>query len=181
MDVRHTIRLLWDTSNEGEIVRQVKSKDQIKAEDVLHWATQNLHENLTNIIMNMQNHPRPYFMLIHVSDGYHGKPASLIGTIRNDLLNSGYIPDTKEIVQGERTVDLSKSKVSATRIVLMDNAPSVPMISSSLLRVDNKQSRVNWIYILPPDKPIVWGVDMGEASEFVYKSAAAAKAPIVYN
>lgn len=162
-------------------MRQVKSKSQIKAEDVLHWATQNLHENLTNIIMNMENHPRPYFMLIHVSDGYHGKPANMIGTIRNDLLNSKHIPDAKEILTGERTVDLSKLKVSGTRIILLDNPPSVPMISSSLLRVDNKQGRVNWIYILPPDKPILWGAEMGEASEFVYKSAAKANAPVIYN
>ena len=162
-------------------MRQVKSKSQIKAEDVLHWATQNLHENLTNIIMNMESHPRPYFMLIHVSDGYHGTPATMVGSIRNDLLNSKHIPDAKELILGERTVDLSKSKVSGTRIILMDNPPSVPMISSSLLRVDNKQGRVNWIYILPPDKPILWGAEMGEASEFVYRSAAAAQAPIVNN
>lgn len=160
---------------------RAKSKDQIKAEDVLHWATANLHENLTNIIMNLEDHPRPYFMLIHVSDGYHGVPAGMVGTVRNDLLNSKYIPNKKEILQGERTVDLSKSKVSGTRIVLMDNPPNQPLISSSLLRVDNKQGRVNWIYILPPDKPILYGVDMGEASEFVYKSAAKAKAPIVYS
>lgn len=160
---------------------RVKSKDQIKAEDVLHWATANLHENLTNIIMNMQGHPRPYFMLIHVTDGYHGPPANLIGKLRNDLLNSKHKPTKVEIRLGERTIDLSKSKVSGTRIMLMDNPPSVPMISSSLLRVDNKQGRVNWIYILPPDKPILWGADMGEASEFVYKSAEQAQAPIVYN
>ncbi len=160
---------------------RVKSKDQTKAEDVLHWATDNLHENLTNIIMNMQGHPRPYFMLIHISDGYHGRPASLVGKIRNDLLNSQYKPKTSEIIQDERTIDLSKSKVSHDIIVLMDNPPPQPLISSSLLRVDNKQGRVNWIYILPPDKPILWGADMGEASEFVYKSAERAQAPVVYN
>lgn len=162
-------------------MRTVKSKDQIKAEDVLHWATANLHENLTNIIMNMQGHPRPYFMLIHVTDGYHGKPAGLIGKICNDLLNSKYTPTNVEMKLGERTIDLSKSKVSGTRIVLMDNPPGIPLISTSLLRVDNKQGRVNWIYILPPDKPILWGADMGEASEFVYKSAERARAPVAYN
>ena len=162
-------------------MRPVKSRDQIKAEEVLHWATANLHENLTNIIMNMQNHPRPYFMLIHVTDGYHGKPAGMVGMIRNDLLSSKYVPDVKEVLQGERTLDLSKVKVSATRIILMDDPPSIPLVSSSLLRVDNKQGRINWVYILPPDKPILWGADMGEASEFVYHSAAKAKAPIIYN
>lgn len=160
---------------------RVKSKDQKKAEDVLHWATANLHENLTNIIMNLQGHPRPYFMLIHVSDGYHGKLAGMVGKLRNDLLNSKYVPKIVEVMQGERTVDLSKSKVSHTTIMLMDNPPTVPMISSSLLRVDNKQGRVNWVYILPPDKPILWGAEMGEASEFVYKSAERAQAPVVYN
>ena len=160
---------------------RAKSKDQIKAEDVLRWATANLHENLTNIIMNMQDHPRPYFMLIHVSDGYHGKPAGMVGTIRNDLLNSSHAPTKAEVMLGERTIDLSKLKVSGTRIVLMDNPPGIPLISTSLLRVDNKQGRVNWIYILPPDKPILWGADMGEASEFVYKSAERAQAPVVYN
>lgn len=162
-------------------MRTTKSKDQRKAEDVLHWATANLHKNLTNIIMNMQGHPRPYFMLIHVSDGYHGRPAELVGRTRNDLLGSKYEPIAKEILQGERTIDMSKVKVSSTRIMLMDNPPGVPLISSSLLRVDNKQGRINWIYILPPDKPILWGADMGEASEFVIRSAANANAPVVYN
>lgn len=162
-------------------MRKVKSKDQMKAEDILHWATETLHQNLTNIIMNMQGHPRRYYILIHVSDGYHGRPAGLVGKVRNDLLNSKYDPKVSEVMQGERTIDLSKSKVSATRIVLMDNPPSQPLISSSLLRVDNKQGRVNWIYILPPDKPILWGADMGEASEFVYRSAEQARSPVVYN
>ena len=161
--------------------RKTKSKDQIKAEDVLHWATAKLHEDLTNIIMNMQHHPRPYFMLIHVKDGYHGPPAGMTGRIRNDLLNSKYEPTAKEKIEGVRTVDQSKVKVSSNLIILMDNPPSIPLISTSLLRVDNKQGRVNWVYILPPDKPILWGADMGEASEFVYKSAEAANAPVVYN
>jgi len=158
---------------------RAKSKDQMKAEDVLHWATAGLHKNLTNIIMNLQHRREPYYMLIHVTDGYHGKPAGLIGKIRNDLLNSNTVLTPAEVLAGERTVDLSKKKVSGTRIMLMENPPAIPLISSSLLRVDNVQGRVNWIYILPPDKPIIWGADMGEASEFVYKSAKAANAPIV--
>ena len=119
--------------------------------------------------------------MIHMTDGYHGKPAGLVGTIRNDLLKCGdtYVPTPAEFVSGERIMDLSKKKVVHNIVVLMENPPLIPLISTSLLRVDNAQGRVNWIYILPPDKPVIWGAEMGEASEFVFKSAVAAKAPII--
>ena len=159
--------------------RRTKSKDHKKAEEVLMWATAGLHENLTNIIINMQNHPRPYYMLIHVKDCYDGVPAGLVGKLRNDLLGTKYTPTPSEMRAGVRTMDLSNQRTASNLIVLSDNPPIVPLISTSLLRVDNKQGRVNWIYILPPDKPIIYGADMGEASEFVFKSAANSNAPIV--
>ena len=165
-------------------MKQVKSKDQKKAEEILMWATEELHKNLTNIIINMQNHPRPYYMLIHMTDGYHGKPAELVGKIRNDLLNSTHVPSPDEFVKGERIIDLSKMKVVHNTINLYEewHLPKyvpVPLISTSLIRVDNRQGRAQWIYILPPDKPVIWGCDIGEQSEFVFRSAVKSNAPIV--
>lgn len=160
-------------------MKNVKSKSQIKAEEVLAWATEELHKALTNIIINMQNHPRPYFMLIHIKDNYDGMLGGFGHKNRNDLLQTTHIPTPAEFVQGARIIDLSKKKVIHNVIILMDKPPAVPMISTSLIRVDNKQGRASWVYILPPDKPVIWGADMGEQSEFVFRSAAKSNAPIV--
>jgi len=160
-------------------VEKTKSKDHRKGEEVLAWATEELHKALTNIIINMQNHPRPYFMLIHIKDSYDGRLGGFGHKVRNDLLESHHIPTPAEFVSGERIIDLSKKKVVHNVIVLMDKPPAVPMISTSLLRIDNKQGSASWIYILPPDKPVIWGCDMGEQNEFVFNSAAKSNAPIV--
>ena len=162
-------------------MQKLKSKDQIKAEDVLAWATEELHRNLTNVILNMQNHPRPYFMLIHIHDGYDGKLGGLGHKVRNDLLNSKDQITPKDITAGERTIDLSKKKTTHNIIMLLDYPPAIPLLSTSLLKVDNRRGRVDWIYILPPDKPVIWGADMGEQSQFVFQSAKKSNAPVIFS
>ena len=136
-------------------------------QDVTLWLTDELHKMLTKVILAKENHPRPYYILVTVKDRYLGPPARR----HNRLLNQG--PD------GEKTVDFSGKHVIHNTLVLLDRPPAVPLIDSSLWRIDNKIGEARCIYILPPDKPIILGQQMGEASKFIWKSAQGA--PLIWS
>ncbi len=133
--------------------------------DVLLWLTDELHKRLTDVIMAKENHPRIYWILVKMSDGYQ-TPAM----VRSNGALGGQT----------KTVDLSGKHVIHNRLVCLDKSqlPPVPLINSSLWRIDNKIGEARCVYILPPDKPIMYGTEMGEASKFIWKSAK--HAPLVY-
>lgn len=126
-------------------------------QDVTLWLTDELHKMLTKVIMAKENHPRIYYILVIMKDGYEGQSMAS---------------------EGQKTIDLSGKHVIHNRLVLLDEPPVVPMISSSLWRIDNKIGEARCVYILPPDKPIMYGTKMGETSKFIWKSAQGA--PLVY-
>lgn len=131
-------------------------------QDVLLWLTDELHKRLTEVIMAKENHPRIYYILVIMSDKYISPPA-------------GRTPRSEP----DRTIDLSGKAVIHNTIMCMDVPPPVPMLSTSLWRIDNKIGQAECKYILPPDKPIIFGSQMGEASKFIWKSAQGA--PLVYS
>lgn len=135
--------------------------------DVTLWMTDELHKMLTKVIMAKENYPRIYYIMVIIKDGYEGP----IPKRNNELLNVGE--------QGEEAIDLSGKHVIHNRIVIIDSPPVVPMIGSSLWRIDNKIGEARCVYILPPDKPIIYGAQMGEASKFIWKSAQ--NAPLIYS
>ena len=128
-------------------------------QDVTLWLTDELHKMLTKVIMSKENHPRVYYILVIMSDKYLGPPAAFNRDVK--------------------TVDLSGKKVIHNTIVCMEAPPIVPLLSSSLWRINNKIGEAKCIYILPPDKPMVLGSQMGEASKFIWKSAQGM--PLVYS
>lgn len=132
-------------------------------QDVTLWMTDELHKMLTKVIMAKENHPRIYYILVIMKDGYQG-PAM----VRSNGNLGGR----------DKEIDLSGKHVVHNRLVLLDDPPIVPMINSSLWRIDNKIGEARCVYILPPDKPIMLGVEMGESSKFIWKSAHGA--PLVY-
>ena len=91
----------------------------------------------------------------------------------NDLINKG--------APGTRTMDLSGKVVTHNTIVIMErwHLPPVPMLSTSLWRINNKIGEARCMYILPPDKPIILGTEMGESSKFIWKSSQGA--PLVWS
>ena len=125
--------------------------------DVTLWLTNELHKMLTKVIMAKESHPRIYYILVIMKDGYEGQSMAS---------------------KDQKTIDLSSKRVIHNRLILLNEPPRVPMISSSLWRIDNKIGEAKCMYILPPDKPIMYGVEMGEASKFIWKSAQGA--PLVY-
>lgn len=126
--------------------------------DVTLWLTDELHKMLTKVIMAKESHPRIYYILVIMKDGYEG-------------------PSFESAEQ--ETIDLSGKHVVHNRLVLMDKPPVVPMINSSLWRIDNKIGEARCMYILPPDKPIMLGTEMGESSKFIWKSARGA--PLIWS
>ena len=126
-------------------------------QDVTLWMTDNLHKMLTKVILAKENHPRIYYILVIMKDGYEGQSMAS---------------------ENQKTVDLSGKHVIHNRLVLLDEPPIVPMIGSSLWQIDNKIGEAKCIYILPPDKPIMLGTEMGESCKFIWKSAK--NAPLVY-
>jgi len=132
--------------------------------DVTLWLTDELHKMLTKVIMAKENHPRIYYILVIMNDGYQGPPA-----VRSDGKQEGE----------NKIVDLSGKHVIHNRLVLLDKPPVVPMINSSLWRIDNRIGEARCVYILPPDKPIMYGTEMGESSKFIWKSARGA--PLIWS
>ena len=140
--------------------------------DVTHWMTNELHEMLTRVILAKQDYSKIYFILVIMKDGYLGPTAQR----NNELINPGR-------GEGLETINLSKKHVLHNRLVLLpwEKLPVTPMLGTSLWRIDNKAGEARCMYILPEDKPIIFGTDMGEASKFIWKSAEAAGSPLVYS
>jgi len=139
--------------------------------DVTMWLTNELHKMLTKVIMAKESHLRIYFIMVIPKARYMGKTA----VTSNHLLH-GKDADQQ---QGDKVVDLAGKRVLHNRLILLDKPPLVPMIGTSLWRIDNKRGEAKCIYILPEDKPIMYGDQIGEASRFIWKSAQGA--PLIYS
>ena len=128
--------------------------------DVTLWMTDELHKRLTEVIMAKENHPRVYYILVKLNDGYEGHSMASVS---------------------QRTIDLSGKHVNHNRIIIMEEwqIPPVSLISALMLRIDNRIGEVDWKYILPPDKPIMAGVEFSESCKFIWKSARGA--PLVWS
>ena len=128
--------------------------------DVTLWMTDELHKRLTEVIMAKENHPRVYYILVIMKDGYEGQSM---------------------VSEGQKTIDLSGKHVNHNRIVCMEEwqIPKVSLLSTIMLRIDNRIGEVDWKYILPPDNPIESGTQMGESCKFIWKSARGA--PLVWS
>lgn len=148
--------------------------------DVTLWMTFVLHEMLTRVIMAKENHPRVYWILLKFEDGYEGPPL----VCSNNLINQGTKILTDLLNSNDRvfrTIDFSTKHVNHNTLICLEewHLPPVPLINSALWRIDNKIGEARCIYILPPDKPIMWGTEMGESSKFIWKSARGA--PLVWS
>ena len=136
-------------------------------QDVSLWLTHELHKMLTKVIMAKESHPSIYYILVRFEDRYLGPTAKR----SNRLINKGK--------SGTKTIDLSGKHVIHNTIVLLSYPPATPLINSALWRIDNKIGEARCCYILPPDKPIMYGTDMGESSRFIWKSARGA--PLIWS
>ena len=138
--------------------------------DITTWAQKVMHDGLEAVINSKAARRTPYFIMVIVKEGYDGPPPRKSD---NHLLHG-----RKKRSSGTRTIDMTKKRVVTNRFLIMDNAPMVPMIGSSLWRIDNKTGEVRCMYILPPDKPMVGGFNVGLDSQTVGKCAKGM--PIIY-
>jgi hypothetical protein len=136
--------------------------------EIRAWATEELHKALTKVIYAKQSRRRPYYIMVIIKNGYDGPPA--YGN-NNELLHSGE--------KGETTIDLSGKRVVTQRLILLEQPPKVPMVNSSLWRVDNVKGEVYCVYILPPDRPMIQGFELKEESRIAFECGS--KMPIIYN
>lgn len=142
----------------------------LKHGDITTWAQQVLRDGLESIINAKAARRTPYFIMVIIKEGYDGPPPKKDD---NHLLHGSKTRST-----GRKTIDLSGKRVVTNRFLVLDEAPLVRMIGSSLWRIDNKTGEVRCLYILPPDKPMIGGFSVGVDSEMVAKSAKGM--PIVY-
>ena len=127
------------------------------------WSEESLRQCLTKVIEMKSKRRAPYYVLVHSKSGYRGVPA-------------------KNADKKTQTMDLSKKKVIHVTLTIMDVSPIVPLIGTALFRIDNKTGEVRMIYILPQDKPMVPGFEVGKkvgTSERIHLSAQ--HAPIIYD
>ena len=144
--------------------------------DVKAWCTKVLHDDLERIINAKSGYSLPYYILIIMKEGYDG-PAAFGNS--NELLHGedkGLKPHTGET----KDVDLSKKRVMTHRFIILNEnkVPKIPMLGSSLVYVNNKTGQIRFMYILPPDKPMIPGFDVELESETVKKCEK--YMPIVY-
>ena len=142
------------------------------------WMVNNLHETLTKIINAKQGLGRPYYILVIAKKGYFGPPADS----NNELIATDTEKQrAKQTDQKLIEKNFEGKTVISNRIIIMFQPPPIPMIGSSLWRVDNRSGEVKCIYILPPDKPVMSGVEFTEDSKLVFESAKKSKVPLIYN
>ena len=150
--------------------------DNLTVGDIKQWATKILHDELESIINAKSGYSLPYYILIIMKEGYQG-PAAYGNN--NELLHGddkGLKPHTSQT----KEVDLSKKRVMTHRFILLNEnkVPKIPMIGSALVYVNNKTGQVRFLYILPPDKPMIPGFDVELESETVLKCEK--HVPVVY-
>ncbi len=142
--------------------------------DVKQWATKVLHDDLEAIINAKSSYSLPYYILITMKPGYDG-PAAFGNS--NELLHG---EDTRRRPERKatKTVDMSKQRVMTHRMILMNTPPAVPLVGSSLVYINNKTGQVRFMYILPPDMPMIAGFDVELESETVAQDSIGM--PIVF-
>ena len=146
----------------------------LKHGDITQWATKVLDENLRAII-NAKSHLRvPYYILVIIKEGYDG-PAAKGNS--NELLHGDDLRQAPKTGQ-TKTVDMSKQRVVTNRLIIMLKPPVIPMLGSSLWRINNITGEVRCMYILPPDKPMIAGFTVEEDSKTLTKSSVGM--PILY-
>ena len=140
--------------------------------DIKAWATADLNERLESVINAKSSMREPYWLLILFGDGYHGPLAQ--GN-NNYLLHGG-----AKQKSGTKTVDMSKMRTMHQTIMILPKhkVPPVPLVGTALVYVNNKTGQVKFVYILPPDKPMIGGFDVELDSETVQKCGKGM--PIVY-
>lgn len=136
----------------------------LKYGDITTWAQKVLHDGLEAIINSKAARRKPYYVMVIVKEGYDGPAVSNA----NHLLH-GKAP--QPIVT--KTVDMSMKRVVTNRFMVMEpeHVPNIPLIGTSLWRIDNKTGQVRCEYILPPDKPMIGGFSVGLDSQTVQKCA----------
>jgi len=147
----------------------------VKTGDVKTWATEELHKSLSRIINAKAARRTPYYILVIVKEGYDG-PIGAVGPRgkANELLGN-----TEK--RGPE-VDLSGKKVVHNKILILDQAPAIPMLGSSLWKIGNVKGKVDCVYILPLDTPMIHGFEVdgkGEESRIVHEGGK--RMPLVYD
>jgi hypothetical protein len=142
--------------------------------DIKTWATGVLHKELESVINAKAGMREPYYIFAVIKEGYDG-PAAFGNN--NELLHG---EDTRRAkhYNDTRTVDLSKKRVVTHRFILMRQPPPIPLLNSSLWRVNNKTGEVKCCWILPPDKPMIAGFDVELESQLVTQCGS--NMPYVY-
>lgn len=142
--------------------------------DITAWATKTLDESLRKVIDAKSHLREPYYIMVIIKNGYDG-PAAKGNS--NQLLHG---TDTRQLpaVGKTKTVDMSNKRVVTNRLVIMNKPPLVPMLGSSLWRINNKTGEVRCMYILPEDKPMIGGFDVEQESETLQKCSKGM--PIIY-
>lgn len=140
--------------------------------DITSWAQKVLHDGLEKVINSKASRRKPYYILVIIKNGYDG-PAVKGG-------GSHLLHGQRKAKSEFRTMDLSNKRVVTNRLLIMEpeQVPAVPLIGTSLWRIDNKIGEVKCMYILPVDRPMVAGFAVEHESETVGKCAVGM--PIVY-
>jgi len=122
-------------------------------------------------IMNSEKMSRrtsPYYLLVTVEDGYSGPPA--FGN-SNEMLGN--------IARASSSMDLTGKRVSRARWIILDTPPKVPLLGSSLFKVDNVKGKLDCMWCLPRDEPRMVEKRVGSMNNAVLHKSAEGM-PIMY-
>lgn len=148
--------------------------------DFNEWVTADFHRNIERIVNAKAGRRKPYFILVIIKNGYDGTPA--YGNANTLIADEQQKLVAKIDTQVTTTdMNLEGKKVMSVRMIILEpeKVPPVPMIGTSLWKVDNVKGDIRCIYILPADKPIIEGVELENESRLVFKSGKGM--PIIWN
>lgn len=120
--------------------------------DLGHFCSDVLERELMKVINRNQHKERPYWILVVNKSRYSGPKISAKQT--KDVLLKGNIINTILVVIPDKLM-----------------LPPCRQLGTALLKVDNRKGRTKWVYVLPPDKPVMQPVDFVGESEFIGESA----------
>jgi hypothetical protein len=144
---------------------------KIGTKDFNEWVTNGYYTILERIVNAKKARVKPYFIRIGVSSGYGGVLA-----VEND--NHLIATDEQKKVAAKRRISTTEINLEGKRVIRNivhilepEDVPPVPLLATSLWRVDNVRGEVKCIYILPPDKPMIEGVELESVSKVIFESA----------
>ena len=130
--------------------------------DIGYMGNEVLYRELVKIVNSHQHwKDEPYYIFIELKPNYLG-PRMDDSPQKTKMV---FLKNVKHIIHNKITV-------AQTKEILVRVLPfGMRQLGTACAKIDNKEGKFKWLWVLPPDTPIMQPVEFDGESEFVGKSA----------